>query len=75
MNPPHLDRARTRAQLRHSKKWRKKLKAEKKFMAYLERHEGDITLEIDDFSDLRGIFKVMFGRKPVSMITGVTKQK
>lgn len=31
---------------------------------YLEAHETDIAWQINDFGELEGIFKAVFGRKP-----------
>mgnify|MGYP000010838848 CR=1 FL=1 len=33
-------------------------------VGYLERHEQDIGLEINDFGELRGLFMAIFGREP-----------
>ena len=32
---------------------------------YLETHEDDIALRMDDFGELRGIFKVVMAKFPV----------
>ena len=39
-------------------------------MEYLERHEQDIALEINDYGDLRGLFVQILGRWPVGEENG-----
>lgn len=39
--------------------------AEQDLKEYLEFHEDDIALGIDDFAELRSVFIVMFNRQPI----------
>lgn len=40
------------------------LNAPKGLRSYLERHEDDIAIELDDFGDLRETFILEFGHEP-----------
>ena len=39
--------------------------ADKELTEYLERHEDDIAWGVNDFSDLRNVFKLCIGREAV----------
>ena len=34
---------------------------------YLETHEDDITLQLNDFGELRGVFKVVMAKFPIEI--------